>query len=343
MIRHEGLPNSAEQKAHVTLDKMAHALAEAVAAVEPENSTTSPLEIFPEPGERRADTEYSLPPEQEMAFREAMARLGIGRESNINATEAGLKDGYIAVIEGGQAHKMIAELNVVLSDKITRPRRIIITATPDRPIKPVEEDKAKEREVTASVLGIDNEEVGETELDVAKQVAVHTPNFQPIRPMYDFTVAYNTEGDLISEGVKDGEGKLSNIGTIIDTPIDILQIDRQYLDDGKYKVLGSKGIMQFVTNLLDLWGFDSDVGFVTSATYQPSRETDASSVMLEIERQGNPRNVGVVTYGTQELAKVKLAKVKKEDYPTPVALGQLAGEAHKAARQLEALKALLES
>src|SRR3989344_8871349 len=112
MSEFSGNQSFAEQKAAETLERQAHALAGAVVAVGPENSAASPLEIFPEPGERRADTEFSLPPEQESAFRTAMAKLGIGRETDLTATEIGLRSGYVAIIEGGQAHKMVAELNV---------------------------------------------------------------------------------------------------------------------------------------------------------------------------------------------------------------------------------------
>src|SRR3989344_6354681 len=98
----------AEQKATETLEKQALALAEAVAAINPESSSITPLEIFPEPGERRADTEFTLPPKQESAFRTAMAKLGIGRETNMTAEDVGLSSGYLAIIEGGQAHKMAA-------------------------------------------------------------------------------------------------------------------------------------------------------------------------------------------------------------------------------------------
>jgi hypothetical protein len=78
-----------------------------------------------------------------------------------------------------------------------------------------------------------------------------------------------------------------------------------------------------------------DIGFVTSATYQPSRETDAVRTMLEIERESGSRNIGVITYGTIELADVK------GEHPTQPALGQLAGEAHKAAVEVSALRDLL--
>ncbi len=330
MVKSEKYPISAEEKASQMLDEMARALSEAAAAVAPGEIGKPLLEIFPEPGERRADTEFVLPKDQETAFREAMDKLGIGRETNQNATEVGLKDNYIAIIEGGQAHKMLAELNVVLGDEQTKPHLIIITGTPDRTIPPVGADKVAEREVTARVLGIKPEEVGATEFDVAEYIATHIPGLRDWR--------------------RKGLHGFEQIGTLGDTIIETLRVDRDPLRGG-----GTKGVIKNVDRYHYNFRGDFDIGFVTSATYQPSREVDAVSAMLEInlghrqladlhtfaakfgvESTGGQKNVSVITYGTAELA-----KVKSESQPTPPALGQLAGEAHKAAQQLVILRNLL--
>lgn len=332
MVKHEGYPVSAEQKAKETLDKMAMSLAEAIAAVQPENSGASPLEVFPEPGERRADTEFSLPSDQAVAFREAMAKLGIGRETNLGATEAGLTSDFVAIIEGGQAHKMVAEINLVLADRATTPSEIIIAATPHRAIPPHEGDKAKERETTAKVLGVGFDEVGESEYHVASQIAQSIPGFRPGPPQNVLKAGYTLEGEITDEQF----GHFTRLGQIGDINITLMRIDREYSDDGKYRTLGSKGLMKVVSHFLTRQGFDSGIGFVTSATYQPSREVDAASTMLEVEREGASRNIAVLTYGTHELA-----AAKKEQYPAQPSLGQLAGEAHKATRQVMLLRELL--
>ena len=332
MVNHERLPSTAEQKAGETLDRMAHALAEAAAAAEPDERR-SLLEIFPEPGERRADTEFNLPPEQEEKFREAMAKLGIGRETNLTATEVGLRDDYVAIIEGGQAHKMVAELDTVLSDKFTKPSAIFVAASPERAIPAAEVDKAKERETTARVLGIDVDDVMHTEYDVAQQIIYKTPGLYPDRVLIP-NFGYNLDGQLLAG---EATGQFKRIGRIDHViPVYLLRVDREYSEGGKYRTLGVKSLIRVIDGLLNHEGRDADIGFVTSATYQPSRETDATSAMLEIERQGGSRNVGVITYGTHTLA-----EVKKETYPAPPALGQLAGEAHKAAKQVEFLRDLL--
>ncbi len=347
MSEYSGQKSFAEQKASETLDKQAHALAEAVEAVDPHAGNKSIFEIFPEPGERRADTEFSLPAEDEVRFREAMAKLGIGRETNLTAAEVGLHNGYVAIIEGGQAHKMAAELAVILQGDI-QPSLIVIAASADRVIPPVGADKVQERETTARILGLSPDEVGGTEYEVARQVIESIPKFTKIYKDIDTGAAYDMNGELL-EPKRAGEesekpGQFAQIGWLdIDnrdhygTSVNLLRIDREYKDDKTYKTLGAKGLMVFIDRFLRSLRAEGDIGFVTSATYQPSREIDAVSAMLEVERAGASVNVGVITYGTRELA-----EVKKENVPQPPALGQLAGEAHKTAKQLQALRQLLE-
>lgn len=334
MTHREGYPVSAEEKARQTLDKMASALAEAVVAVEPANSAAGPLEIFPEPGERRADTEFSLPPEKDTALRVALAKLGIGRETNENGTEVGLVREYVSVIEGGQAHKMLAELNVALTDENSG--NIIIAATPDRKIPQAAEDKVGEREITAKILRISPDEVGATEYDVALQLVSRHAAIEALRPL-NLAFGYDIECNINSD---EGSGQLAQIGMVGDfRHVYLLRIDRDYpdLDDPKkYVTLGPSKLMKVVDGIVGVHMPSNEIGFVTSATYQPSREIDAVSVMLELERQGRPRNIGVMTYGTHELAKVK------GESPSRPSLGQLAGEAHKAAVELEKLRQLLE-
>ena len=337
MTRPEDYPVSAEQKAKQTLDRMAAALSEAAAVVAPGETGKSLLEIFPEPGERRADTEFVMFADREEYFREAMAKLGIGRETNLTATEAGIQGGYIAVIEGGQAHKMVAELNAVFADQATRPNGIIIAGTKDRVILPSETDKVKERQTTAKVLGITEDQVGQTEFDVARQVAENIAGFHKTED-HSPNLSYDMEGNVSFEDPGDDPGQFTRIGFYEQLPVVLLRVDREYTPDGKsYKTLGVNGLLKVVDGYLNVWNIQSDIGLVTSSTYQPSREVDAASTMLEIEQAGDSRNIGVITYGTVELAAVK------GEQPSQPTTGQLAGEAHKAAQQLAILRDLINS
>ncbi len=120
--------------------------------------------------ERRDDANTTLPEgADETAFRAAMSSLGIGRSYNYTAADARLDYGYIALIEGGQGHKMLTELAVIWLDVILRetaPSKIIFMAAPDRLIGDAE------KMITAKVLNISIEEVGSTEMAVAEQVSL---------------------------------------------------------------------------------------------------------------------------------------------------------------------------
>jgi hypothetical protein len=329
MSNREKSPDSAEGKARETLSKMALALVEASAAIDPDDRRDL-LEIFPEPGERRADTQINLPPEREKALREAMAKLGIGREANVSASEAGLPDKYVVVVEGGQAHKMAAELEVVLADSVVLPSEIFLTATPFRSIRPDESDPARERYITAKTLGIDISSVQDNEYEVAQQVLKATPGYHhnPVAS-HSGEEGPSVVPQLFNEVgfVKAGDRQI---------PVILMAIIREDLGSGRYRQPGTREILKTIDEVLTAKGEDADVGFATSATYQPSRETDIVSTMLELSRVGRPRHIGLITYGTHELAKVKKVQV-----PEPVALGQLAAEAHKAAKQLGILRDLL--
>lgn len=334
MTQHENFP-SAEQRAKDTLKRMSYALAEAKSAVDPKNAELSFQEVFPEPSERRTDTEFLLPKEQEEAFRNAMAKLGIGRETNLQAHEAGLRDGYVAVVEGGLGHKIASELHVVLKDEISRPSAIIVTATPDRKLPSIKEDKAKERDYAAKYLGIEPEDTGTTEYEVAQQIVESLPGFNKT----DLSRAYAAGGSS-EVALTVSDQPIRHIGSIgggeNETQVFMMPIIREYLEDGRYIQPGTREVLKTIDGALRQEGEDSDIGFVTSSTYQPSRETDAVSVMLELSRDDKTRHIGVITYGMAELA-----SVKKEPLPEPPKLGQLATEAYKAAKQAEVLRKLL--
>lgn len=328
-------PASAELKARETLERMASTLADAAAAVEGDASK-SLLEVFPEPTERRTDTEFSLPQDREQMFRNSMAQLGIGRESNRGPLEVGLREGYVAVVEGGLAHKIAAELSTVLSDKNVLPSTIFLAATPYRKLPPAETDKAKERLIASRVLGIDINKVADDEFAVAKQVVEAVTDYRPYLHHSNPLNSLAPKGhDLRKDPALFTETGYIQVGEQ-EISVIMMRLSREDLGEGRYKQPGATEVMSIVNGLLELSGADTDIGFVTSSTYQPSREVDAISSMLRIERFGNNRHIGVITYGTAELA-----EVKQEQIPQPVALGQLAGEAHKTVQQLAILRHLI--
>lgn len=208
------------------------------------------------PGERRADSELpeglELDTQVEATIRDIAAdRLGIGAAEDITLEKSGLHPGGIAVIEGGQSHKMLAELTIALQDGYAGP--IVMSATEHRTIKPTAEDeKVRERENTASLLGISEDEVGDTELAVAKQVAKSLPGFEPA-------------------GAEDYLGELQLLGSINGRPLFVYSIPREYYHDEtgkpKYNQPSAAEQMQYITETTGV----ADAALVTSLTYYSSR------------------------------------------------------------------------
>lgn len=311
--------SSMQDASHEIEQRLRGGLVRAVEAITGDASQ-NPLDVFPNPAdkERREDVEFGveLTADQEVAFRSAMAELGIGRESNRDAAMVGLPDGYLALLEGGQAHKMLAELNITAETAI-RPRAIILAGDTERAIP------EKEQEVTARVLGINREQVGATEAAVAEQILRAHPDFVPEDESV-LPYGYTIDGELLDEQT----GQLRRIGTIGEIPAVVMRIDREWYEDEqgerKFRRIDNFAKMKIVSQI----EVGNAIGFVSSSTYQPSIEIDALRAAQETGSM-----IQVPTYGTAELA-----RVKQEALPQPPALQQLAGEAYKTAQQLAKLE-----
>ena len=279
-----------------------------------------PLVVFPAQGkaERRADIEFditNLTLEQEQAFRSAMGKLGPGRESNQTPAVVGLTSGFTALLEGGQAHKMVAELNIVTESEVL-PGAIILSADAERQISDSEKD------LTSQVLKLDKDEVGETEYEVAKQVLKSCGDFIE-SPEEILPFGYTGTGELTHEP----NGQFIRVGEINGSPVVVMRVDREWYEaeDGsrKFKRINNSDKMKIVAGIEN----GSDIGFVTSATYLPTVAIDAMKAS-----KATGVAIKVPNYGTAELA-----RVKGEEQPTPPALNQLAGEAYKIAKKLQQL------
>lgn len=313
------------------LNQSSNALREAVSIISPETPDADPLDVFPAPQERRADDEgIGFTPDQEKRLRATAAELGFGRSEKRTVSELGLSGGHV-IIEGGQSHKMLAEALLVSEDESSNPASIIITASPNRQIKEAEQ------EVTARVLGLDIGEVASTEYEVAKQVAEKIPGFEKAETETQLPYDYDIDNNFqVSDKPT---GQLSVIGKVSDTPILLLRVDREdYVDEegkSKYrKQPDTAALITIVDSVLRASGDETNtIAFVTSGTYQPSREVDGARASLSVKRI-----VGIPTYGT-----ALLAKVKGEPIPAPGPINQLPGELHKMALQVKILKQLLEA
>jgi hypothetical protein len=346
---------------------MQQALARAVEAVTG-NPEADPLEVFPDPRskERREDVVFgadNLTPEQEADFRAAMAELGPGREESTGAQQAGLLEGYNALLEGGQVHKMMTELELVLGDEV-QPRQIIITGG-------VRELVDKEKELTAKLLGVEVDEVGNTEFDVACQVIKLHPKFEPFpegaqgflgRVPGKVDAAYNLEsnpseyciGPRTNTGLN-GPDQFVQLGTIAGgKPAIAMRVDRfpdpAHPDDpSKYIQPSNAQKIGFAAGFVedeDITNYGravvNSVALVTSATYEPTCTLAALKAEEKISESEdnlvgnrhayilNDINAYVLSYGTVALAEVKGEEPKQPD------LNQLAAEACKTAKMLQA-------
>jgi hypothetical protein len=300
-------------------------------------------------------------PEQETEFRAAMAELGPGREESIGAQEKGLPEGYTAVLEGGQVHKFLAELELVLADTV-QPRQLIITGG----VRPIPD---KEKELTAKLLGIPVDEVGDTEFEVECQAIKLHPKFEPFpegvrgflgRVPGKVDAAYNLESNPDEYCISprmfaglSGPDQFVELGTIAGgKPVIAMRVDRfpdpENPDDAsKYIQPSNAQKIGFATGFVedeDITNYGRDVvnciALVTSATYEPTCTLAALKAEEKVSESEdnlvgnrhayvlNDINAYVLSYGT-----VALAEVKGEESKQP-GLNQLAAEAYKTAQML---------
>ncbi len=325
----------------------------------------NPLEVFPNPEdkERREDVVFGadLTPEQEADFRAAMAELGPGRQTDkgldllrlSNANRERYCDNFTpgqyewkAVLEAGQLHKGMAELELVLAQPL-QPSLIVVTAAPGRIIG------EKEKALSARLLKIPVEEVGDNEYEVYCQFLQSHPRFKPLPegvehlPFgYDLGEGSRKEGFGVSP-MNRGNGQFVRLGSfgeihtfddlVRPIPLVMIRVDRfpdpNFPDDpSKYIQPNNAQKMCYAANLNmrpDYKAVDINVGFVTSATYQPSCELAADEAVSNFEYSEYGMTAQVLTYGAE-----RLAVVKGEESYTP-AVNQLAAEAYKVADMLQ--------
>ncbi len=261
---------------------------------------SNPLEVFPDPSdkERRADVVWGddLSEEQQAAFRGVMAELGPGRESNIGPEEAGVGTDYVALFEGGQAHKMIAELNIIDRAGVNPPSQYVVSGSTGRSISDAEIQSV------ANLLDIDPSEVANNEYVLAEQVVRMREGFVPA-PI---------------SGMDSEQYCYSHIGNLNGIPVSSLGIKRIPRDGGGYNQLSNQSKIELLHEM-----YEREVAIVTSATYQPSNEVAATNA-----RETTGREAHVLSYGTHELAKVKGTD------PAEPPIAQLGAEAYKTAQLL---------
>ncbi|MBI5906502.1 hypothetical protein HY857_00415 [Candidatus Saccharibacteria bacterium] len=293
-------------------------------------SGSDPMEVFPVTKVVRSENEYPELNDNQVEALTAIAReIGFGREADVMLSELGLQGAHV-VIEGGQPHKIVAEARMVMEDTAARPKTIIFSGS-----------QADHRKITsdterASARRQFNDEVPETEYDVARKVAESLPGFVAHQEDKALPFGYNIHNN--QEFLQEPTGQFVEIGTVGDTAVVLMRIDSEtYVDEKTGKSKHRKqpstyDVMRIVSRASSLLGKEDDpIGFVTSSSYSLSRQVDAARASVV----GNP--VGVATYGT-----TRLAGVNGTDVPTSVDLRQLPSELHTIARRSRDLRSLLQ-
>jgi hypothetical protein len=317
-------PIDARERAEQLIEHMDQQLQAAVEVVAPGTELTV-AETFSLPAERRDDDPgLELSEDQEASLRAIAANLGWGRTGDKSPEDQNLRPGYVAIIEGGQPHKVIAELTLALEGN---PSVLFVAGSPNRMIT-----AEAERESGSRILGIPKEMLASTEYGVNRQLVEAFDGFEDY-PEGDTELGLGYDIDNNNQLTGISTGQFLRLGKINGAPVILMRIDRENYMDGdqvKYrKQPDSAAVMQIVDAALKA-GDDTaelQIGFVTSSTYEPSRAVDQIRAWAKTGRE-----VELVTYGTERLAEVKGVPSQ----PGPI--NQLPGELRKADDSLQKLR-----
>jgi hypothetical protein len=329
---HEFTEHDPTQFAREILARSQDALQRSVAVISPEAPHADPLSVLPETTETRDDGRAQayingvlepLSSEQSLRLRGIAAELGFARPNDLTLSEQGIRGAHV-ILEGGMPHKIQAEAMMVLEDKVASPTTLIFSASPSVKLNDAGKSSAER------ILGY----VPENEYKVAQALIAKLPGFKalekPERSVggYDLDEAYTV--------TTKNSGQFMRVGFVGKVPVILMAIDRiNYVDEAtgepKYRQPGAAEVIKIVSDVTSGQGDNLlPVAFVTSATYQPSRNIAGAQAALTTGRQ-----VGIATYGTDRLDAItgEAAKPKRDD--------QLPGELYKMAKDIAALDKLL--
>lgn len=318
------------QYAQVMVERYENVLLSVAALADPERTVRlkegSLVDIFPESTELR---DHGLPPnwnaDQTTKILAAVEPLGIGRESDLTIGALGLGYPVCAFIEGGQPHKIWAEVETMLVDAQDTVARIIVSASPYRNIVDIKEQASARRQLNTDV-------VPENEYAVARALVETVPGFHALEHDEVLPLSYALGGDLTVGD--EPTGQFVRVGVINgQQDVVMFRVDREYYEEAgkrRYRQPGPTQVMTITSNALAK-GTTADkkmsLAFVTSNTYLASRTVDGVLAGL-----ATGRLIGVAAYGTKRLAAVKGEKQSV----TP--LNQIPGELRVVAHSVEELK-----
>ena len=278
-----------------------------------------------ETAEKRDETilpaDSVVTPAKIKAVRAALTEVGIGMSDDRGLGEAGLSQEAVVLIEGGQMHKVVAETHLAGSGPV------VFSGTRHRPIA------GGERETTARIFELAEEEVGATEFDMVSQVARSMEGFVPMtEPLELGRIAY--DGRVVDDDYEEEHGVVYQVGTTREGSqlVYVFDVPRRYLFDvhgepitdekGRQKFIQPSAAQQAIA-VAELLG-SQEVAVATSSTYYPSRLGEIVRASFSLIKQGVvvPK-IEIVAY-----CPARLAKVKREDAPAVPTLANMLGEAY---------------
>jgi hypothetical protein len=331
-IGHEFTEHDPTQFAREILSRSQDALQRSVAVISPEVPHADPLSVLPETTETRDDGRAQayingalepLTAEQSIQLRGIAAELGFARPIDLTLSEQGILGAHV-ILEGGMPHKILAEAMMVLEDEAASPTTLIFSASPS--VKLNDAGKAS----AERILGY----VPENEYEVAQALVANLPGFRALKQPEVSVGGYDL--DEIYTVTNETSGQFMRVGYVGKVPVILMAIDRvNYVDEAtgkpKYRQPGAAEVIKIVSDVASAQGDNLlPLAFVTSATYQPSRNVAGAQAALTTGRQ-----VGIATYGTERLNAItgEAAQPKRDD--------QLPGELYKMAKDIAALDKLL--
>jgi hypothetical protein len=308
-------------------------LQRSVAIISPDTPNADPLIVLPETTETRSDGRAQayvageltpMTAEQSSELRIVAAELGFARPHDLTLSEQGIRGAHV-IIEGGMPHKILAEAMMVLEDTPADPTTLIFSAS--KQVKLNEAGQASARRI----LGY----APETEYAVAEALLAKLPGYAPLPRPEAVTGGYEMDTDYTAS--TETTGQFMRIGSVGKVPVILMAIDRyNYVDSStgqpRYRQPQTADVIKIVSDVSSVQGDTLlPIAFVTSATYQPSRNVAAAQAALTTGRQ-----VGIGTYGTQRLDEItgSSAQPKRDD--------QLPGELYKMAMDVAKLKDILD-
>jgi hypothetical protein len=331
-------------------------------------------EVFPEATQRRSDVDavtFECTPEEEQRLREAAAGMGPGRANPETLKDLGVEKVDVEIIEPGQLHKTVTELQLALQSGQTAP---IMIFGSDRRIPKWQKDKDTKEE--KEELGLDAERVSTTRMlliggqgldegdflvrvgefnahpdsgAAIEGVALDSPNTEYeaterfILDMLEsddrgvvtdevLPVSYDPANGELSD---EANGQVRRLGSLDGR--EIFLVHKQMPAGGE--ALKPAPTMLLLCNIVaEATGVrDVKASFYTSSTYKPSRTLYGIEASLLAIEDGRQHKLTVPTYGYRDLTRITGKKAE------PQTIEQIAAELNKTAKAAVELSVLADS